>query len=64
MVESNTASVTEMALRLRAQNHWCITGTPIQRKLDDIYGLLRFLSAKPFDDYKWWTVVIKDPYEV
>lgn len=63
MVESNTTSATEMALRLHAKYRWCITGTPIQRKLDDLYGLLKFLKASPFDILKWWTEVIRDPYE-
>ncbi|CAJ1970559.1 unnamed protein product [Sphenostylis stenocarpa] len=63
MVESNTTASTEMALRLHSKYRWCITGTPIQRKLDDLYGLLRFLVASPFDKYRWWTDVIRDPYE-
>ncbi|XP_058110678.1 uncharacterized protein LOC131253624 isoform X2 [Magnolia sinica] len=63
MVESNAAAATEMAMRLHAQHRWCITGTPIQRRLDDIHGLLRFLGASPFDVYRWWADVIRDPYE-
>ncbi|KAL6980869.1 RING-type E3 ubiquitin transferase, partial [Sarracenia purpurea var. burkii] len=63
MVESNATAATEMALRLHAKYRWCITGTPVQRKIDDLYGLLRFLKASPFDDLKWWVDVIRDPYE-
>ncbi|CAA7028820.1 unnamed protein product [Microthlaspi erraticum] len=63
MVESNAAAATEMALRLYTKHRWCITGTPIQRKLDDLFGLLRFLKANPFDVSRWWTEVIKEPYE-
>lgn len=64
MVECHQASVTEMAMRLHAQHRWCVTGTPIQRKLDDMYGLLCFLRATPFDVYRWWTEIVRDPYEV
>lgn len=63
MVESNAAASTEMALRLHAKHRWCITGTPIQKKLDDLYGLLKFLKASPFDAFRWWTEVISKPYE-
>ncbi|PHT52525.1 hypothetical protein CQW23_06987 [Capsicum baccatum] len=63
MVENNAAAATEMALRLHGVHRWCITGTPIQRKLDDLFGLLRFLNASPFNTFRWWTDVICDPYE-
>nr|XP_043631781.1 E3 ubiquitin-protein ligase SHPRH [Erigeron canadensis] len=63
MVESNTTAATEMAMRLHAMHRWCITGTPIQRKLDDLYGLLRFLQSSPYNVLRWWIHVIRDPYE-
>ena len=64
MVESSKTSATEMAMRLHAQHRWCVTGTPIQRRLDDLFGLLRFLRTSPFDTYRWWVDIIRDPYEV
>ncbi|KAK3126035.1 hypothetical protein QOZ80_7BG0613020 [Eleusine coracana subsp. coracana] len=63
MVESSRTSVTEMAMRLNAQHRWCITGTPIQHRLDDLFGLLHFLRTNPFDTYRWWVDIIRDPYE-
>jgi SNF2 family DNA or RNA helicase len=65
MVESTVATAaTEMALRLHCKHRWCVSGTPIQRKLDDLYGLLRFIKTSPFNIYRWWSEVIRDPYEV
>ncbi|CAM6114787.1 unnamed protein product [Calypogeia fissa] len=63
MVEGSTTKATEMALLLDAQNRWCVSGTPIQRGLDDLFGLLRFLQAEPFDDYQSWNQVLRQPYE-
>ncbi|KAI3800036.1 hypothetical protein L1987_35343 [Smallanthus sonchifolius] len=63
MVEGNASAATGMAMRLHAVHRWCVTGTPIQRELDDLYGLLRFLKASPYDVRKSWVDVIRNPYE-
>jgi len=40
MVESSTAKAAEMALKLDAQHRWAVTGTPLSRGLEDLFGLM------------------------
>ena len=41
---------------------WCITGTPLSRGLEDLYGLFFFLHAKPYSEKHFWTNVLQKPY--
>jgi len=31
-----------------------VSGTPIQRGLEDIYGLMLFLGVSPYENRQWW----------
>ena len=46
---------------LIADRRLCLTGTPVQNKLDDIYALIKFLRLEPFDDKAVWTEYIGGP---
>ncbi|XP_052811504.1 E3 ubiquitin-protein ligase SHPRH-like isoform X2 [Mya arenaria] len=51
-----------MALRLSGVNRWCVTGTPIQKGLEDLVGLFLFLGVEPYYHLQWWHQLLYDPY--
>ncbi|KZT30723.1 hypothetical protein NEOLEDRAFT_1052949 [Neolentinus lepideus HHB14362 ss-1] len=46
---------------LMADRRLCLTGTPVQNKLDDVFALIKFLRVAPFDDKAVWTEYIGSP---
>ena len=62
MIESTRAKTAEMALRLSGVNKWCVTGTPVGKSLNDLYGLLLFLQYDPYLVESWWKLGVFEPY--
>ncbi|KAH8370863.1 hypothetical protein KR093_005242 [Drosophila rubida] len=58
MVESSTSQAAEMVSQLPAVHRWAVTGTPIQKSIDDLAPLLKFVgfeaACQPTD--AWHTV--------
>ncbi|XP_037376430.1 E3 ubiquitin-protein ligase SHPRH isoform X2 [Talpa occidentalis] len=52
----------EMAQRLSGINRWCISGTPVQRGLEDLFGLVVFLGIEPYCVKHWWVRLLYRPY--
>lgn len=48
---------------LTARHRWCLTGTPIQNSLEDVFSLLSFLQYEPWSRVAWWKRVIARPVE-
>lgn len=46
---------------LHADRRLCLTGTPVQNKLDDVYALIKFLRLNPFEDKNVWQEFIGVP---
>ncbi|KAK1851073.1 DNA repair protein rad5 [Colletotrichum chrysophilum] len=46
---------------LSARNRWCLIGTPIQNKLDDIAALAAFLQLRPFPTKNSFQKGVLDP---
>ncbi|XP_076782966.1 E3 ubiquitin-protein ligase SHPRH isoform X1 [Arvicanthis niloticus] len=62
MVECPTVKAAEMAQRLTGINRWCISGTPVQRGLEDLFGLVVFLGIEPYCVKHWWIRLLYHPY--
>ena len=48
MVEGATTRAAEMVRKLDSLHRWCVTGTPIQTSVMDLYGLLQFLNGAEY----------------
>lgn len=54
MVSSVITKPHQLVAQLSAVHRWAVTGTPIQRAIDDLYGLICFLGCSPFDEREKW----------
>ncbi|XP_021899056.1 DNA repair protein RAD5A isoform X1 [Carica papaya] len=62
-IKSSKSLISMAAAALVADRRWCLTGTPIQNKLEDIYSLLRFLRVEPWGSWAWWNKLVQKPFE-
>ncbi|KAL7127161.1 hypothetical protein ABFS83_14G237000 [Erythranthe nasuta] len=62
-IKSSKSQVSMAAAALAADRRWCLTGTPIQNNLEDVYSLLRFLKIEPWGSWAWWNKLVQKPFE-
>lgn len=62
-IKSSKSQISMAAAALVADRRWCLTGTPIQNNLEDIYSLLRFLKVEPWGTWAWWNKLVQKPFE-
>ena len=47
-IKARTSSTAKAVLSLTSKYKWCLTGTPLQNRINELYALIRFLRIKPF----------------
>ncbi|KAK9931068.1 hypothetical protein M0R45_018364 [Rubus argutus] len=63
-IKSSRTQGAQAAFTLSSHCRWCLTGTPIQNNLEDLYSLLCFLHVEPWCNWAWWNKLIQRPYEI
>ncbi|XP_024995890.1 DNA repair protein RAD5B [Cynara cardunculus var. scolymus] len=62
-IKSSRSQGAQAAFALSSYCRWCLTGTPLQNNLEDLYSLLCFLHVEPWCNWAWWNKLIQRPYE-
>ncbi|XP_055700948.1 E3 ubiquitin-protein ligase SHPRH [Phlebotomus papatasi] len=62
MVESTTAQCARMVKTLPAVHRWAVTGTPIEKHISNLFGLIYFLDVYPFTDSRVWERKLAIPF--
>ena len=60
-IKNFRTQVSKACCGLRAKRRWCLSGTPLQNSVDDLYSYFRFLRYDPYADYGSFCSSIKNP---
>eukprot|EP00850_Spirogloea_muscicola_P018211 SM000164S02273 [mRNA] locus=s164:226762:245483:+ [translate_table: standard] len=60
-IKNARTQVARAVWGLRAKRRWCLSGTPIQNAVDDLYSYFRFLRFSPYDTVPSFRTLVKEP---
>jgi SNF2 family DNA or RNA helicase len=61
IIKSPNTSQSKAAFLFKSEIKWCLTGTPVQNKLDDLFSLIKFLEIEPLNSKANWNSLITKP---
>ncbi|KAF8716380.1 hypothetical protein AX14_012368 [Amanita brunnescens Koide BX004] len=50
-IKERMTNTAKAAFELEGEYHWCLSGTPLQNRVGELYSLIRFLGGDPFSYY-------------
>lgn len=60
-IKNHKTQVARACCSLKAKRRWCLSGTPIQNEIFDLYSYFKFLRYYPYAMYKSFCQKIKAP---
>ncbi|KAJ3928230.1 MAG: SNF2 family N-terminal domain-containing protein [Lentinula lateritia] len=60
-IRNASTNKAQAAFAVNAEYKWCLTGTPLQNKISDLFPLFRLLRIKNFSDDQWFKSNIEMP---
>ncbi|KAL3615059.1 hypothetical protein CASFOL_040720 [Castilleja foliolosa] len=62
-IKNHRTQVARACWGLRAKRRWCLSGTPIQNAIDDLYSYFRFLRHEPYAVFRTFIEQLKVPIQ-
>ncbi|KAL0949077.1 hypothetical protein HGRIS_009172 [Hohenbuehelia grisea] len=50
-IKERSTNTAKAAFELKSKYRWCLSGTPLQNRVGELYSLVRFLGGDPFSYY-------------
>ncbi|TFY65094.1 hypothetical protein EVG20_g5717 [Dentipellis fragilis] len=60
-IRNRNTKASQACCALEGKYRWCLTGTPLQNSVEDIYALLKFLRVRPLNDWQRFNEQIFKP---
>ncbi len=60
-IRNRNTRTAQAACNLHAKHKWCLTGTPIQNSITDLFSYFKFLQYSPWDTYPRFCSDVKCP---
>eukprot|EP00211_Chloroparvula_japonica_P001760 CAMPEP_0119123308 /NCGR_PEP_ID=MMETSP1310-20130426/3288_1 /TAXON_ID=464262 /ORGANISM="Genus nov. species nov., Strain RCC2339" /LENGTH=597 /DNA_ID=CAMNT_0007113095 /DNA_START=1 /DNA_END=1794 /DNA_ORIENTATION=- len=60
-IKDRNTKAAKAVFQLRSDKKWCMTGTPIQNKSEDLFSLIKYLDVPLYNDITFWNSHVSRP---